>query len=349
MSASKPVRADDAPPPLVLTGGEPAGIAPEITLAAWRRLRSRHPFYLLGDADHLATTARRLGLDVPIARIDQPAEALAVVRRALPVLHRPLPAPPEPGHPQVENAPAVIAAIEEGVAQVMAGEASALVTNPISKQVLKEGAGFPHPGHTEFLAALAGALRPVMMLAGGGLRVVPLTIHIPLAAVPAAVTPELIIETVRVMDAALRRDFAISGPRIAVAGLNPHAGEGGHMGREEIEIIAPALERLRAEGFTLAGPLPADTMFHEAARRGFDAALAMYHDQALIPIKTLAFDSGVNITLGLPFIRTSPDHGTAFDIAGKGIARPDSLVAALEEAARMARARRKERKPADGG
>lgn len=336
MSASEPVRGNAPLQPLALSTGEPAGIAPEITLAAWRRLHARLPFYVLGDADHLAVTAKRLGDDVPIARIERPAEALAAAPRALPVLHRPLPTLPEPGRPRPENAPAVIAAVEEGVAQVMAGEAAALVTNPISKQVLKEGAGFPHPGHTEFLAALVGAPRPVMMLAGGGLRVVPLTIHIPLAEVPAAVTPDLIAQTVRVMDAALRRDLGIIRPRIAVAGLNPHAGEGGHMGREEIEIIAPVLERLRAEGLTLVGPLPADTMFHEAARRGFDAALAMYHDQALIPIKTLDFDHGVNVTLGLPFIRTSPDHGTAFDIAGKGIASPASLIAALKLAQSMA-------------
>ena len=217
--------------------------------------------------------------------------------------------------------------------------ASALCTNPIHKKALKDGAGFAFPGHTEYLAHLSGAARPVMMLAAPALRVVPVTIHIPLAEVPAALTPALLEETLRITHAGLVADFGIAAPRIAVAGLNPHAGEGGAMGEEERTVIEPVLARLRAEGMALSGPLPADTMFHPAARARYDAAVCMYHDQALIPIKTVDFDGGVNVTLGLDFVRTSPDHGTAYDIAGTGTANPASLIAALGMARDMAAAR----------
>jgi 4-hydroxythreonine-4-phosphate dehydrogenase len=247
-----------------------------------------------------------------------------------------LAAPAPPGRPDPANAQVVVAAIDRAVALVQAGEAAAVVTNPINKKALKDGAGFAFPGHTEYLAHLAGVPRVVMMLASPLLRVVPVTIHIPLADVPRALTADLIEETARITAAALSRDFGIARPRIAVAGLNPHAGEQGAMGREEIEMISPALERLRAEGMEIAGPLPADTMFHAQARARYDAALTMYHDQGLIPLKALDFARGVNVTLGLPFVRTSPDHGTAYDIAGTGQADPTSLIEALNLATDMA-------------
>jgi 4-hydroxythreonine-4-phosphate dehydrogenase len=244
-----------------------------------------------------------------------------------------------PGRPQPAQAQAVIDVIARAVALVQEGQAHALCTAPIHKQALQEGAGFAFPGHTEYLAHLAGVPRVVMMLAAPDLRVVPATIHIPLAEVPQALTPDLLDATIRITHAALIRDFGLANPRLAVAGLNPHAGEGGRMGREEIEVIAPVLDRLRAEGMDLRGPLSADTMFHAVARAGYDAAIAMYHDQALIPVKTLDFDRGVNVTLGLPFIRTSPDHGTALDIAGQGRANPTSLIEALRLAGTLAGAR----------
>jgi 4-hydroxythreonine-4-phosphate dehydrogenase len=258
-------------------------------------------------------------------------------------LHAPLATRARPGSPDIGNAPAIIAAIEAVTAAVMLGEASAVVTNPIAKHVLRS-ADFPFPGHTEFLAALAERhtgkpARPVMMLASHELRVVPLTVHCALVEVPKAITRVLIFETVRTTYAALRRDFGISAPRIAVAGLNPHAGEEGTMGREEVDTIAPAIADLRAEGLSVTGPHSADTLFHAAARRGYDAVVAMYHDQALIPLKTIGFDEGVNVTLGLPFVRTSPDHGTAFDIAGQGRASPSSFIEALKLASAIAAAR----------
>jgi 4-hydroxythreonine-4-phosphate dehydrogenase len=312
-----------------LTVGDPAGIGPEIAVKARAALGAEVPFALLADPGHLPPEAR-------IACVDSPEAALHVPADRLPVLVHPFPAPARPGQPDQANAPAVISAIARAVALVQAGAAAGLVTGPIHKQVLTEGAAFPHPGHTEYLAALAGVERVVMMLASPLLRVVPATIHIPLADVPASLTPDLLEATLRLTAAGLRRDFGIVEPRIAVAGLNPHAGEGGTMGREELRVIRPVLDRLRAEGLRLTGPLPADTMFHPAARAGYDAAVCMYHDQALIPIKTLDFSGGVNVTLGLPFVRTSPDHGTACDIAGRGIADPTSLIAALRLAAEMA-------------
>uniref|UniRef100_UPI000A10B895 4-hydroxythreonine-4-phosphate dehydrogenase PdxA n=1 Tax=Salibaculum halophilum TaxID=1914408 RepID=UPI000A10B895 len=265
--------------------------------------------------------------------------AEAATATALPVLVRDFGVLRRPGVPDPAHAPHVIGAIQEAVRLVQTGQCAALTTAPIHKQALIDGAGFGFPGHTEFLAHLAGVQDVVMMLACDHLRVVPATIHIPLAQVPGALTAARLDRTIRITHAGLIRDFGIAAPRLAVAGLNPHAGEGGKIGREDIEVIAPVLEALRAEGLDIAGPLSADTMFHAAARARYDGAIAMYHDQALIPIKTLAFDEGVNVTLGLPFVRTSPDHGTALDIAGTGRANPASMVAALRLAARMANAR----------
>ena len=318
--------------PVAVTCGDPAGIGPEVAVKAWRALGAALPFVWIGDPRHLPA-------GTPVAQVDDLAEVAAAAAHALPVLPLDFAAPATPGAPDARNAAGTVAALERGVALVQAGAASALCTAPISKKVLVEGAGFAHPGHTEFLAARAGAGRVVMMLACSELRVVPATIHIPLAQVPGALTAPLLEETLRITHSALIRDFGVAAPRIAVAGLNPHAGEGGLMGREEERVIVPVLEALRAEGMDLAGPLPADTMFHPAARAGYDAAVAMYHDQALIPIKTIDFAGGVNVTLGLPFVRTSPDHGTAFDIAGRGNADPTSMIAALRMADGMARRR----------
>ncbi len=336
MSASVPAAgagaAAGADAPIALTCGEPSGIGPEIALKAWEALGRDLPFFLIADPRHLPAGA-------PVARIEAPAEAAQATAHGLPLLAHDFPAPAPPGRPVPENAAAVIAVIERAVSLVRSGEAAAICTAPIHKQALKEGAGFAFPGHTEFLAHLGGVDQVVMMLASDLLRVVPATIHIPLAEVPRALTPALLENTIRITRAAMISDFALPRPRLAVAGLNPHAGEGGTMGEEEARLIAPLLERLRTEGFAIEGPLPADTMFHASARARYDAAICMYHDQALIPIKTLDFDRGVNVTLGLPFVRTSPDHGTALDIAGKGIANPQSLIEALKMAREMARRR----------
>jgi 4-hydroxythreonine-4-phosphate dehydrogenase len=324
--------------PLALTLGDPAGIGGEIALKAWSALRERVPFFLLGDAAHMSRVARDLAqrmdgpraLELRIVPILAPEEAAAASAEGLPVLDHPLPRPPEPGRPDPANAAAVVEIIARAVALVREGKALALCTNPIHKKALKDGAGFAFPGHTEFLAHLSGAALPVMMLAAPALKVVPVTIHIPLAEVPRALTPELLEATLRTAHRALFADFGIIAPRIAVAGLNPHAGEGGTMGREEADVIAPVLARLRADGLDVSGPHPADTLFHPAARDRYDAAVCMYHDQALIPLKTIDFEGGVNVTLGLDFVRTSPDHGTAYDIAGRNLANPSSLIAALE-------------------
>lgn len=318
--------------PIALSCGEPSGIGPEIAAAAWTALQDSLPFFLIGDPSHLP-------VGTPVVEIVDPADCARASTTGLPVLRHDFPGALSLGRPNPAQAQAVIDVIARGVALVQSGQASALCTAPIHKQALQEGAGFGFPGHTEYLAHLAGVPRVVMMLASPELRVVPATIHIPLADVPRALTADLLEDTIRITHAALIRDFGLTAPRLAVAGLNPHAGEGGRMGREEIEIIAPLLARLRIEGFDLRGPMSADTMFHAAARAGYDAAIAMYHDQALIPIKTLDFDRGVNVTLGLPFIRTSPDHGTALDIAGQGRANPASLIAALKLAQEMAQAR----------
>ncbi len=318
--------------PVALTCGEPAGIGPELSVRAWEVLGSDLPFFWIGDPRHLPD-------GTPVAAISEPSETAGAAGRGLPVLAHSFAAACTPGKPEPGNARAVVEVIERAVDLARGGAASAVCTNPIHKKALQDGAGFAYPGHTEFLAALAGVERVVMMLASDQLRVVPATIHIPLSRVPEALTAAALEQTIRITQVGLQRDFGISRPRLAVAGLNPHAGEGGAMGREEIELIGPVLDRLRGEGYQITGPLSADTMFHAAARTGYDAAICMYHDQALIPIKTLAFDEGVNVTLGLPFIRTSPDHGTAFDIAGTGVANPSSLIAALRMAARMAEAR----------
>jgi len=324
--------APDGERPVALTCGEPSGIGPEIAAHAWERLEGRLPFFWIGDPAHLPR-------GVPVREIADPGEAASHCATALPVLPHPFPAPNRPGRPDPDNAAAVIEVIARAVKLAMTGAASAVCTAPIHKKALKDGAGFAYPGHTEYLAHLGGVDRVVMMLACPGLKVVPVTIHIPLAEVPGALTPALLRDTIRITAAAMARDFATPGARIAVAGLNPHAGEGGAIGREEIELIGPVLDGLRDEGLAILGPLSADTMFHDAARARYDVAVAMYHDQALIPVKTIDFAGGVNVTLGLPFVRTSPDHGTAFDIAGRGLADPTSLIAALRMARDMARAR----------
>ena len=332
-----------APRPLALTLGEPAGIGPDITLKAWTE-RGRHalpPFYLLADPEFLVRRARLLGLDVPIAVVS-PGDATAAFADRLPVVPLETKATAQPAKPDQTSAPAAVESIRRAVADVVAGRAAAVVTNPIAKAVLY-ASGFSDPGHTEFLARLALEFRgvtahPVMMLWSPELAVVPVTIHIPLREVPARLTRELIVATGRIVARDLRNRFGVASPRLVAAGLNPHAGEDGTLGREDEDVVAPALAALRAEGVAVRGPLPADTLFHAGARATYDAALCMYHDQALIPLKTLAFDHGVNVTLGLPFVRTSPDHGTAFDIAGTGRADPSSLAAALTLAARLARA-----------
>ena len=317
---------------IAISCGEPAGIGPEIAVKAWAALRHDIPLLWIGDPAHLP-----VGTQVQL--VGDAGAAAAVCARALPVLARDFGPGVTPGVANPAHAQGVIDAIATGVELVMRGDCTAMCTAPIHKKALIDGAGFAYPGHTEYLAALGGNVPVVMMLASASLRVVPVTIHIPLALVPTHLTPGLLEQSIRLTHAGLIRSFGIANPRLAVAGLNPHAGEGGAMGREEITLITPVLEKLRAEGMQIAGPLSADTMFHARARAGYDCAICMYHDQALIPIKTLDFDGGVNVTLGLPFIRTSPDHGTAFDIAGQGIARPDSLMSALRLAADMAKGR----------
>jgi 4-hydroxythreonine-4-phosphate dehydrogenase len=326
-----------APPgaPIAVTMGEPAGIGGEIVLMAWRRRRAGDQvFFALDDPERLRRVDAHAGIGADVVVIDDPSEAGAAIGRALPVLPLSREAPFLLGRPDPGSAPAVLESIDRAVALARDGRAAAVVTNPIHKANLY-AAGFAFPGHTEYLAHLAGVGRVVMMLASPELRVVPVTIHVPLRRVPELLTGELIEGTALVVGEALRRDFGIDRPRLAVAGLNPHAGEGGALGEEDGRVIAPAVARLRERGLDARGPLPADTMFHAEARRGYDAALCMYHDQALIPLKALAFDRGVNVTLGLPFVRTSPDHGTALDIAGQGIARPESLVAAIAMAAEL--------------
>jgi 4-hydroxythreonine-4-phosphate dehydrogenase len=325
-------------PPLAMTMGDPAGIGPELALAAWRN-RAGTPFVVFGAPGALAAAAKRAGFPVSIIETD-PAGAGAAFSNGLPVVPLRNAVEDAPGRPSAANAAATIESIERAVQAVRQGHARALVTNPIAKATLYE-AGFKHPGHTEYLGELARAWGvaafPVMMIWSETLAVVPVTIHIPLADAPKALTADLIVRTARIVDGDLRARFGVARPRLAVAGLNPHAGEGGAMGREEITIIGPAIEALKAEGIDVVGPLSADTMFHAKARARYDVALTMYHDQGLIPVKTLAFDEGVNVTLGLPFVRTSPDHGTAFDIAGKGLANPASLIAALKLADRLTR------------
>ena len=320
---------------LALTSGEPAGIGPDIALSAWLRRGELDlpPFYLLGDRAFFTERAKMMGLRVELADAS-PEDAVAAFARALPVVATGEIATARPGQPDDTSATAALASIRQAVDHVKRGRASAVVTNPIAKSVLYR-AGFRHPGHTEFLAELAAdggrVPQPVMMLWSPALAVVPVTIHLSLRDALAALSSELIVATARIAVADMKAHFGLVRPRLAISGLNPHAGEDGSLGREDIEIVTPAIETLRAEGIDARGPLPADTMFHAAARKTYDCAICM-----LIPIKTIAFEDAVNVTLGLPFIRTSPDHGTAFDIAGTGKANPSSLAAALRLAARMA-------------
>jgi 4-hydroxythreonine-4-phosphate dehydrogenase len=330
-----------SPLPLALTLGEPAGIGPDITLLAWQRREPGGVFLVIGNRECLARRARLMGLKVPLAAIVGPGEAAAVFDEALPVLDMPLEVQPVPGSLDPAAAPGVVGAIEAAVALALEGTVAGVVTNPIHKHALYR-TGFAHQGHTDFLAHLARQAgydaEPVMMLSAGSFRTVPLTVHIPLKDVAGAISEDLILRQARVV----ARDLSglIGGPvRMAVAGLNPHAGENGAIGTEERDIIAPAIARLKGEGLDVTGPLSADTLFHDEARGRFDVFLCMYHDQALIPVKTIGFHEGVNTTLGLPFVRTSPDHGTALALAGSGDANPSSLLAALKLARQLAAAR----------
>jgi 4-hydroxythreonine-4-phosphate dehydrogenase len=330
-----------APTPLALTMGEPAGVGPEITLKAWAALRGQGPaFAVVADPRHLARVSERLGLAAPLKVIGGMAEVARAFADALPVLPIAMDADAAVGEPNTATAPAVIAAIDTAVALARSGDAAAVVTNPIQKAALT-AAGFGFPGHTEYLEHLSGpGHRARMLLAGGGLRVIPITIHEPLRTAIARLTTDMIVEAGRDAADALRRDFAIARPRIAVAGLNPHAGEEGTLGREEIDIIYPAVKQLLKANIDASGPHAPDTMFTPEARARYDVALCMYHDQGLIPLKTLDMMGGVNVTLGLPFVRTSPDHGTALDIAAQGVASPSSLIAAIRMAAEIAGLRR---------
>jgi 4-hydroxythreonine-4-phosphate dehydrogenase len=324
--------------PIAITMGEPAGVGAEICIKAWMRREelALPDFFLLDDPRRIARLARTLEWPVDVAEIDSPGDAARAFAGHLPVMPRPLPGGTTPGSPDPANAHTVLAAVEDAVDLVQTGEAAALVTNPINKKVLYE-AGFRHPGHTEFLAELAGHdARPVMMLACPGLRVVPVTVHLALREAVASLDRGEIEAISRIVARALTTDFGIAKPQLVVAALNPHGGEEGALGREETDIIAPAVATLKREGLLVLGPAPADTLFHERARATYDAAICMYHDQALIPIKTIDFHAGVNITLGLPFVRTSPDHGTAFEIAGTGVADENSFVAAVRAASAMA-------------
>lgn len=325
---------------LALTVGDPGGIGLDVTIRAWqaRNHEDLPPFYLIADPDAIRARARLLGCEIPIAETD-PRAATEHFDEVLPVVPLSNKLSCSAGFPEAENAPGIVESIDRAVADVMSGDATAMITCPIAKKPLYD-AGFRFPGHTEYLGHVGKsyvkhAVTPVMMLAGPNLRAVPVTVHIPLAKVPAQLTEDLIVSVAQITAEALQNRFAIRAPRLAVAGLNPHAGEGGAIGHEDISIIQPAIERLRAGGIDARGPLPADTMFHPAALATYDTAICMYHDQALIPAKALAFDETVNVTLGLPFIRTSPDHGTAFDIAGTGKANPASLIAAIRLAARL--------------
>ena len=320
--------------------GDPAGIGGELSLKAWLiRRNTGSPFIALDDPARLRHLARDLSLNVPIQPVPDANAAAEIFRDALPVLPVPLSTAPRPGQPDSANAQAVVASIEQATKLALTGAVGGIVTNPINKAALYQ-AGFTYPGHTEFLAALTGATgQQIMMLASPMLRVVPVTVHASLRDSIAMLTTDMIVAASRTTALALRRDFGIPEPRLAIAGLNPHAGEQGALGTEETTLVQPAIDRLRAEGFNVSGPWPPDTMFTASARARYDVAICMYHDQALIPLKTLDMDHGVNVTLGLPIVRTSPDHGTAYDIAGKGIADPTSLLAAIDLAARLAERR----------
>lgn len=331
--------------PLIVTMGDPAGVGPEIIARAWSVLSSAPaplapvvPFVVVGDADVLKAQAE------PVEAIISPADAAGVFGRAIPVLHHPAPAPVTGGQPEPANAVAVADWIERGVDLVLSGEGCGLVTAPIAKAPMY-ASGFRFPGHTEFIAELtadipfSGTRGPVMMLTAQNLRACLVTIHVPIDQLPELVTGERVARVARVVHESMKRDFGINAPRLALAALNPHAGEGGAIGLQEVTVLRPAAEALRAEGLNITDPLPADTLFHEEARARYDAVVCLYHDQALIPVKTLDFWGGVNATLGLPIVRTSPDHGTGFDIAGKGVARADSFIAAVRLASEMASAR----------
>lgn len=336
-----PSQSNQISTPLALSMGDPAGIGPDISLQAWadRASNALPAFVVVGDLEQLRERARILGLDIPIERVDTTDSVHEAFASALPVFPVKLPAKVKPGVPDAASAAAIIEAIDICVQWVQSGKARAVVTNPINKRLLYE-AGFKHPGHTEYLAELCTTPtftpRPVMMLTCGELRVVPVTVHIPLKQVPGALTQQMIVETVEITARELRGSFGVSTPSLAVTGLNPHTGEEGTLGREEIETIAPAIETLKARGIDVTGPFPADAIFQKRTRNQYDAIVAMYHDQALIPVKTLAFDSTVNVTLGLPIIRTSPDHGTAYELAGTGEANPGSLIESLKLAAALA-------------
>lgn len=326
--------------PIALTMGEPAGIGGEIALKAWanRTATSVPPFFVIDDPKRLTRLSRKLDWTVETIAIEAPAEAVSAFEHGVPVLTHELPGSITPGEPDPANAKSVISAIETAVTEVTTGNACAMVTNPIHKHTLYD-AGFSHPGHTEFLAVLCGGGRSAMMLACDELRAVPVTTHLSLADAIASLKIDDIVDISKITAATLKRDFAIDTPHLMVAALNPHGGESGAMGMEERDIIAPAVAKLKTEGLTVTGPAPADTLFHPRARASYDAVICMYHDQALIPLKTIDFSGGVNITMGLPFVRTSPDHGTAFEIAGMGVADETSLVSALKMAAAIARRR----------
>ncbi|TAH32830.1 MAG: 4-hydroxythreonine-4-phosphate dehydrogenase PdxA [Alphaproteobacteria bacterium] len=327
----------DAPKPIFVTMGEPGGVGAEITLRAWMELRHTQNccFILHHDPDYLRLTAQTANLDIPLQIVQGIGEAPAVFKGALPVLPIQLNQKPIIGQTDTANVPAISSSIKMGVELCRAGKAAAMVTNPINKAVMIKG-GFQFPGHTEYLSHLCGGVKPVMMLANDQLRVVPLTVHTPIRDVAMKINRDLILQIAKIVRDGLQGKFGIKNPILAFAGLNPHAGEDGEIGREEIDIFAPALAELRNMGMQVMGPLSADTMFFAEARREYDVAICAYHDQALIPVKTVDFWRSVNVTLGLDIIRTSPDHGTALDIAGRGIARGDSMIAAIQMAAKMA-------------
>ncbi len=329
---------------LALTMGDPSGIGPELSLKAWlsRRSHDLPPFVYIGNEDHLKRSAEHLALDAAIGRVETPADAFDAFNKKVPVIDIELKAPVEYGKPNAQHATAVIKSLDRAIAYVMNGSVGAIVTNPIHKKTMWDG-GFRFPGHTEYLAdKVKNGNSPadvVMMLAIKGLRVVPVTIHVPLKDVSASLDASSLVRIGMLTSQALTCDFGIEHPRLGVAGLNPHAGEDAALGSEERDIIAPAVEELRKAGIEASGPYPADTLFSEQLRTRFDAIICMYHDQALIPLKAIDFDRGINVTLGLPFVRTSPDHGTAHDIAGQGLAKPDSLIMALKTAHQIAERR----------